>query len=291
MASSPQAPAQTPAPAREAIGAALRFVRGHWQTIAIAAGAVAIAQAAAMLLTGPSLVWMTVLIIGFAAVYALYLNAALGAADARQGIAGHAGRLVLGMGMIGIFAFIVMLMVIFVAMYVLIAPYSAEVAAAGENEAAVRAIMERALAAQPNVFVFSLTAGAVLLFVLTTRFYFAAPATIDRRRVTVFDSWRMTRGSFVRILTSRIVLLGPALILVGALQSLAAMLLGAPSDPASLIAYGQANRVGFALFYASAIFLQLAIFSALEAGLSANLYRALRPADAPPVARGSTDSR
>ena len=70
-----------------------------------------------------------------------------------------------------------------------------------------------------------------------------------------------------------------------------AMLLGAPTDPASLLAYGQANRFGFALFYASAIFFQLAIFSALEAGLSANLYRALKPADAPPVARGSTDSR
>jgi hypothetical protein len=291
MASSPQSPAVTPAPARESIGAALRFVRSHWQTIAMAAGAVALAQAAAMLLTGPSLIWMVVLIAGFAVTYALYLNAALGAGDPRQGIAGHAGRLVLGMGMIGVFVFIVMLMVIFVAMYVLIAPYSAEIAAAGENEAAVRAIMERALAANPNVFLFSLTAGMVLLFVLTTRFYFAAPATVDRRRVTVFDSWRMTRGSFMRILTARIVLLGPALILVGALQSLAAMLLGAPSDPASLIAYGQTNRVGFALFYASAIFFQLSIFSALEAGLSANLYRALKPADAPPVVRGSTDSR
>ncbi len=291
MASSPQTPAVTPAPARESIGAALNFVRNHWQMVAIAAGAVALAQAAAMLLTGPSLVWMAVLIVGFAATYALYVNAALGAADPRQGLGGHVGRLILGMGMIGVFAFIVMLMVIFVAMYVLIAPYSAEIAAAGENEAAVRAIMERALAAQPNVFLFSLTAGMVLLFVLTTRFYFAAPATIDRRRVTVFDSWRMTRGSFVRILISRIVLLGPALILVGALQSLAAMLLGAPSDPASLLAYGQTNRVGFALFYASAIFFQLSIFSALEAGLSANLYRALKPADVPPVARGSTDSR
>ena len=287
MASSPSAPA----PARESIGAALNFVRSRWQTIALAAGAVALAQAAAMLLTGPSLIWMAALIIGFASAYALYLNAALGAGEPRQGLAGHAGRLVLGMGMIGVFAFIVMLMVIFVAMSVLIAPYGAEVQAAGENEAAVQAIMERAIAAQPNVLMSSLAAGMALLFVLTTRFYFAAPATVERKRVTVFDSWRMTRGSFVRILTSRIVLLGPALILAGALQSLAAMLLGAPTDPASLLAYGQANRFGFALFYASAIFFQLAIFSALEAGLSANLYRALKPADAPPVARGSTDSR
>lgn len=287
MASSPSAPA----PARESIGAALNFVRGSWQTIALAAGAVALAQAAAMLLTGPSLIWMAALIIGFASAYALYLNAALGAGEPRQGLAGHAGRLVLGMGMIGVFAFIVMLMVIFVAMSVLIAPYGAEIQAAGENEAAVQAIMERAIAAQPNVLMSSLAAGMALLFVLTTRFYFAAPATVERKRVTVFDSWRMTRGSFVRILTARVVLLGPALILAGALQSLAAMLLGAPTDPASLLAYGQANRVGFALFYASAIFFQLAIFSALEAGLSANLYRALKPADAPPVARGSTDSR
>jgi len=280
----------SPTPARDSIGASLRFVRAQWQRIGIAAGAVAVAQAVALVLTGPSLIWMVTLLGGFAAAYAFYISAALGGVDPRQGLAAHAGRLVLSMAIIGCFAFIVMLLVVFVAMSVLIAPYSAEVQAAGENEAAVRAIMDRAIAAQPDVLFWCLLIGMALLFVLTTRFYFSAPASVDRRRIVVFESWRLTRGLFVRILLSRIVLLAPALILVGALQSLAAMSLGAPTDPAGIVAYGQSNRIGFALFYASAIFFQLSIFSALEAGLSAFLYRTASAAAQPPVAPGSTDS-
>lgn len=273
-----------PTPARDSIGAALRFARDRWQLIGATAGVLAIAQCAAMLLTGPSLIWMVVVFGGFAAAYAIFTGAALGVGSPRQSLPGNAGRLVLGMGIIVFFAAIVMIMVMFVAMSVLIAPYGPEVQAAGENQEAVRAIMDRAVAAQPDVLFWFLIAGLMVLFVLTTRFYFAAPASVERQRVVVFDSWRLTRGSFVRIALSRIVLLGPALLFTGALQSLAAIALGAPSDVPGLVAYSQSNRVGFALMYAAAVFFHVGFFSALEAALSANLYRALRPADRPPAA-------
>jgi hypothetical protein len=119
-------------------------------------------------------------------------------------------------------------------------------------------------------------AGALLVFAITTRFYLAAPATIDRKRVTVFDSWRLTRGNFLRIAGARLLLLGPAFILASALQALLATVLGAPTgDPISMLNYAQANRLGFAVFYTISIFLQIVIYSVLEAALSAKIYRRL----------------
>ena len=186
------------------------------------------------------------------------------------------------MAMIGVLIGIIFVMLMFITMSVLIAPYAEEVKAAGENEAAMRAIMERAMAAQPGVPFWAMAAGAVMMFLLTTRLYFAAPGSVDDGRIVVFESWRLTRGNFLRIAGARLLLLGPAFILAGALQTLAGNALGAPtSDPIALFAYGQNNPVGFALFYSVAIFLQLSLFSALEAGLSAYLYRAVKP---PPAA-------
>jgi hypothetical protein len=280
----------SPTPARDAIGAALLFVRSRWRLVLTAAGVFALAQTAAVLLTGPSLIWMVVVIGGFATVHALFTNAALGAADARQDLPGHAGRLTLGMGLIGLFGFIVMLMVVFVAMSFLVAPYAAEIEAVRENEAAVREITERAIAAQPDLMMWFLVLGGVLLFVLTARFFLAAPATVDRKRVLVFESWPMTRGSFLRIVAARIVLLGPALVFAGALHAIVASLLGAPADPAGQMAFIQSSRMNFAFVYGSALFFQTAVYGALEAALSANFYKLLNGRAPPPVAQGSTDS-
>ncbi len=278
----------SPTPARDSIGAALAFVRNRWRLVLAAAGALAGTQTLALLLTGPSLLTMVIGVFGLAAVYAIYTNAALGAADVRQDLPGHAGRLTLGMGMIAFFGFILMLMVVFVAMSVLIGPYTTEIEAVKENDAAVRAIMDRAIAERPDVILWSLIAGMALLFVVTTRFFLAAPATVDRKRILVFDSWRLTRGAFVRIALARIVLLGPAILLAYALFALMAMSIGQPPDVAAQLVLGQGDRTTLALLNGGAIFFQTAVYSALEAGLSANLYRRL---EAPPVAQGSTDSR
>jgi hypothetical protein len=161
-------------------------------------------------------------------------------------------------------------------MSILIGPHSAEVKAAGEDQEALRAIMNRAVEDDPGVITWTMIGGVVLGFALTTRFYLAAPATIDRQRITLFESWRMTRGNFLRIVGARLLLLGPAFILVSALQALIAGALGVSAgDPVAMLSYAGANPAGFALFYSASIFLQITIFSALEAGLSANLYRSL----------------
>jgi hypothetical protein len=131
----------------------------------------------------------------------------------------------------------------------------------------------------------SMLFGAILVFALTTRFYVVAPATVDRRRITVFESWRMTRGNFLRIAGARLLLLAPAFILAWALQTLIARLLGAPSgDPIQVLQYSQSNAVGFAVFYTVSLFVQLAVVSALDAGLSASIYRRLNAMSPPPPA-------
>jgi hypothetical protein len=269
-------------PIRDNVGAALRFVRQNWQFVAIVSAIAAVTQGV-VLLGGPNLIWMLVVLAAITAAYTAFTRAALtGSRQLGNRQAADSLRVGAAMAMIGVLIGIIFVMLMFVTMSVLIAPYAEEVKAAGENEAAMRAIMERAMAAQPGVPFWAMAAGAVIMFLLTTRLYFAAPGSVDEGRIVVFESWRLTRGNFLRIAGARLLLLGPAFILAGALQTLAGNALGAPtSDPIALFAYGQNNPVGFALFYSVAIFLQLSLFSALEAGLSAYLYRSVKP---PPAA-------
>lgn len=266
-------------PIRDSVGAALRFVRENIRLVILAAAIAALVQGVIALL-GISLVWIVAVVAGTLLAYAAYLGAALGAqTPATQGLVGNAGRVAGSMAMVGFFLAMVFFVVTFFAMTTVIAPYQAQVQAAGEDEVAVRAIMETALAENGDVLRLSMLFGAILVFALTTRFYVVAPATVDRKRITVFESWRMTRGNFLRIAGARLLLLAPAFILAWALQTLIARLLGAPSgDPVQILQYSQSNVVGFAVFYAVSLFVQLAVVSALDAGLSANIYRRLKAA-------------
>lgn len=270
----------TPISTRDNVGAALRFARENWQFV-LTAAAVAAGGQGLILLLGPSLIWMLAVIVAVVGAHTALTSAALGVPRPLTGrLPGDSARVGAAMAMIGFFLAIFFIMATFVAMSVLIAPYSVEVKAAGEDQVALRAIMDRAVQNDPGVITWTMAGGAVLLLALTTRFYLAAPATIDRQRITLFESWRMTRGNFFRIVGARLLLLGPAFILVSALQTLIAGALGvAAGDPVAMLSYSSGNPAGFALFYSVSIFLQITIFSALEAGLSANLYRSLnRPA-------------
>jgi len=269
-------------PIRDSVGAALRFVRENIRLIVLAAAMAALLQGVIALL-GISLVWIVTVVAGTLLAYAAYLSTALGAqAPVTQGLVGNAGRVAGSMAMVGFFLAMVFFVVTFFAMTTVIAPYQDQVQAAGEDEVAVRAIMETALAENGDVLRLSMLFGAILVFALTTRFYVVAPATVDRKRITVFESWRMTRGNFLRIAGARLLLLAPAFILAWALQTLIARLLGAPSDdPVQVLQYSQSNAVGFAVFYTVRLFVQLAVVSALDAGLSANIYRRLKAAGPP----------
>jgi hypothetical protein len=265
-------------PIRDSVGAALRFVRENWRFVFSVAAIAAVGQGV-ILIAGPNLIWMLGLLVAVTGAHTALTSAALDIPRpfiSRLG--GDMARVAAAMALIGFFLAILFIMIMFVTMSVLIAPYQAEVLAAGEDQVAIQAILERAVAGQPHVTQGAMLVAAVLVFAITTRFYLAAPATIDRKRVTVFESWRMTRGNFLRIAGARLLLLGPAFIFASALQTLLANALGAPiGDPVATLNYGAANPLGFAVFYTASIFLQIVIFSVLEAGLSAKIYRALTP--------------
>jgi hypothetical protein len=261
---------------RDNVGAALRFVRENWRFVAIAAAVSAAAQSVALLVLGSTPFGALLVGLITAATYAALTRAALsGTQSIQQGLALDGARVFAAMAAVGFFLSLIVIMLVFVAMSVLIAPFDAEVKAAGEDQAVLMDIMNRAGEANPGVIFWTIAIGAVLIFLITSRFFLAAPATVDQKRIVVFQSWAWTRGNLLRIMAARLMVLLPALILVGALQTLVALMLGAPTgDPATLMAYAAANPA----FHAVASFLQIALYSALEAGLSANLYRSLKPA-------------
>lgn len=259
---------------RDTVGAALRFVRENVRFVVTVAAVAALGQAV-LLPFGPNLAWMAGVLIAVLIAHTVLTTAALGAKPT-EGIQANAGRVGLAMLLVGLVLAIIFIMLMFTAMSFIIAPYQAEVQAAGENQAAVQAIVERALQEQQHIMSYAMFAGAVIAFLVTTRFYLVVPATIERKRISVFDSWRMTRGNFLRIIGARLLLLGPAFIFASALQALLATVVGAPtSDPVQMLQYAQANLLGFAIFYTLSIFLQIVIYSVLEAALSAKIYRKL----------------
>jgi hypothetical protein len=264
---------------RDNVGAALRFVRENWRFVLVVAAIAAFAEGVTFFLMGATLSWMLLLGVITAAAYAALARAALfGPSGVQQSLPADGARVFAAMAVIGFFLTIIFIMLTFVAMSILIAPFEAEVKAAGEDQAALMEIMNRAVEGQPGTLAWTIVAGAVIVFLLTSRFYLAAPACVDQKRIVVFESWKWTRGNLLRIIGARLMLFIPALILVGALQSLVALAIGAPGgDPGALAGYAAATPAGFAAFYAAASFLQIAIYSALEAGLSANLYKSLKP--------------
>jgi hypothetical protein len=272
-------------PIRESVGAALRFVRENWRLVLIVATLAAVGQGVIALL-GANLMWVVSVLVAVLVAHTALVSRALdGPSPITQGLLGNSARVGGAMAMIGFFLATIFFVMTFFAMSALVAPFQNELKAAGENEAAVREVLDTAMASNSSVMGWTMLIGALLVFALTTRFYVVAPATIDRQRITVFESWRMTRGNFLRIGGARLLLLAPAFILVGALQSLIARLLGAPGgDPLALLAYSQANPVGFVSFYSISIFIQIAIVAALDAGLSASIYRNLKAPSPPPPA-------
>lgn len=268
-------------PIRDSVGAALRFARANSRLILIAATLAALGQGV-LALFGATPTWLFGVLVALLVSHTAFVSVALGAPVTTQVLAPNSTRVGATLAMVGFFLALMFFVVTFFAMTATVAPYQDQIQAAGEDEAAVRAILETAAANGGDIMRGSLIIFVILLFALTTRFYVATPATIDRQRITVFESWRMTRGNFLRIAGARLLLLAPAFILVGALQTLVARVLGVPgTDALAVLTYSQANPVGFALFYTASVFLQVAIFSSLDSGLSASIYRIVKNANPP----------
>ncbi len=272
-------------PVRDSIGAALRFTRERWRLVLAVAGLGAVLHLFALVGLGAiaPLYFVAVILIS-AAIYAVLTRAALsGPSAVRANLLGDAGRVAGAGAIIGFFCALIVFIISYVAMSVLIGPYGAEVKAAEKDQAAMQALMERSIAEQPGVVFWSMLACVLAMFLLTSRFYLAAPGSVERGRIHVFEGWRWTRGNLLRIAGARIALLLPALIFVGALQSLVAIAVGIGADSAAdMAARAAANPAGFLVLFLFAQFVQIAIYTSLEAGLSAALYRASEAGPAPP---------
>lgn len=286
--------AQGEVPVRESVGAALRFVRDHARFVMIVAviGAAGMTLCTGLALTAPALGIVTsvlsTVIQAFA--YGALVAAALFGADAARGRwMSDGGRVWPAMALIGLFLFIVMFVACFVASIVLVAgplgPYLEPLENARGDNAVVMSVMVRFAEENPLALLFlTLFIGAIWML-LTSRLYLSAPASVDRKRVLTFETWKWTKGAMLRITAARLFLLLPAYALVFALAQLVGRVLGIDTlNPEAAAASASANPTAFLAYAFVTGFVSLALYSSLEAGLSSYLYRGLEPAEKAPAA-------
>lgn len=276
-------------PIQESVGAALRFVRENLQLVlvasAIGAGVIT-ALSAVALWVGPLALFANVAAtIARAFVYAALIGAALsGAASVQTRLARDAWRVWAAMAIIGFFLFIVMFVLLIPGFVVLIAgpmaPYVEQLQAAGQDDAAVFAVTMRFVQENPLAIILFALFYAVAWLLLTSRLFLSAPASADQGRILTFETWGWTKGQMLRITGARLLLLGPAYVLVSALDYVAAVLVGLnPLDPMAAAGFAQANPAGFLGYVFVTTFITVGLFASLEAGLSTYLYRGLKPAE------------
>jgi len=287
-------------PVRESVGAALRYVRENIRFIAIVAGIFAAASTlvSAFALAMPQAGILTMVANGIIQAFcygALGAGALYGVEAVRARWSQDGWRVWASMVVVGFFMAIVVLVFSIPVTITLVAGpmarYSADLQAAGSDQAAVMQVMTRFFEENPgSVLAVVLFYGAVWLL-LTSRLYLAAPASVDARRILTFETWNWTKGAMFAITWARMMLLVPAYILMFAITMLLGRLFGFNMlDGASLQAAVAANPVGLIIFEFISSFVVLALYASLEAGLSSYLYRGLKPADAPAASPPTPES-
>ncbi|MEQ1812493.1 MAG: hypothetical protein ABL889_21365 [Terricaulis sp.] len=278
-------------PIRDSVGAALRFARENLRFIATVAGIFAAVSTLLALITlsQPGLGIVTMVANGVVQAFcygALTAAVLFGPGQVRQRAALDGWRVWSSMAVVAFFLFIVMFVIFMVVGMVLLAgplaPYTAELQSAGADEQRVMAILTRIGQEQPGaILLAALFCGAIWLL-LTSRLYLAAPASVEAGRILTFETWKWTQGAVLGISWARLMLLIPAYIFMFALTTLLGRLFGFNMlDAGSLQAAVSANPVGLIVFEFISSFLVSALYVSLEAGLSAYLYRGLKPAGAP----------
>lgn len=281
-------------PVRDSIGAAMRFVRENWRFVFAVAGIGAVASAALTGLAAAVPQLGLVISVGSwfvqSCIYAVLLGAVLfGAGAVRTRWAANGGRVLASMVVVGFFMTIIMVVISIPVMIALaagpLAPYAEELQQAGSDETAVMNILMRFIGENPLAVIIVVLFYFTIWILLTSRLYLAAPATVDQNRILSFDTWPWTKGAMLRIAGARLLLLIPANILTGAFGYLVSRAMGFNTlDMTGTAHYMQQNPIGFVAYTLASTFVALALYSSLEAGLSANLYRALKPANVPPPA-------
>jgi hypothetical protein len=279
-------------PIFESAQAGLTFARAHLTQLAVPAAIAAAAATAIQVLAahtlppGPASALAAQL--GQALVLTIYYAAALRLAFDRGpgpvgGLAFSAdeARLFNAMSQIGFFLLIVFVVaaipgiIITGAMFV---PHQEALEAAQGDPAASMALVQKVMAQNvPTLVLLGVVYGLAWL-ALTSRLFLAAPATISEGRSVAFESWSWTAGNLMRIAAARLLLLIPAFFLVAFVQALAPALLGVDTrDAGSVITLARQDAARFAVIAFWGAFLSCLIYAACEAGLSAYLYKGLRP--------------
>jgi len=279
---------------RDCVGAALRFVRENLRFVAMVAGVGALGTgviaAAAAAVPQIGLLTSIASTVLQAFVYAALTAAMLfGAAAVSGRLVGDGGRVWLAMAIIGVLMGIVIFVVSIPVVITLIAgplgPYAGELQTAGSDQAAVMTVMLRFMQENPVAVLLVTLFFFAVWFLLTSRLYLAAPASVDQKRVMTFETWSWTKGNMLRIVGARLMLLVPAYLLTFALSYLIGYGFGIdPTNAAAIAAVAMANPVAFLVYSTASAFVTFVLYNALEAGLSAAIYRALKPAPTPSAA-------
>lgn len=278
-------------PVRETVGEALRYVRENLRFVAIIALIFAVVSTllSAVTLAMPQVSILTMVANGMVQAFSFgaLLAGALYGADAVRGRWSRDGwRVWAAMVVVAFFMFIIMFVVFMVVGIVLfsgpLASYIGDLQTAGSDEARVMSILTRIGEEQPLPLLAATLFCAGIWLLLTSRLYLAAPASVDAGRILTFETWKWTKGAMLGISAARFMLLIPAYVLMFALTMLLGRVFGfSVLDAASMRAALSANPIGIIIFEFVSSFIVLFLYAALEAGLSAYLYRGLKPADAP----------
>ncbi|MBX9746074.1 MAG: hypothetical protein K2X34_04185 [Hyphomonadaceae bacterium] len=273
---------------RDCVGSALRSVRENLTFVARLAGAGALATGviAAGAAVAPQIGFLTSLASTAvqAFVYAAMTAAFLFGANAVGGrIGGDGVRVWAAMAIIGVFmaivTFVVSIPVVITLMAGPLAPYAGDLQAAGSDQVRVMGVMTGFMQENPGAVLAVALFFFAVWFLLTSRLYLAAPASVDQRRVLTFETWSWTKGNMLRIIGARLLLLAPAYIFVFALTYLLGAGFGIdPTNPASV---ANASLGPFVVYATGGTFLTFLLYNALESGLSVAIYRALKPATPP----------
>lgn len=284
---------QEKVPVRECVGAALRFVRENWRSIAAVAAIFSGVMTVLALFSGltPALAApisaVSTLVSAFA--YAAFTSACLnGFAGLRQRLVADGGRVWGAMAVVGFFLIIVLVVLGIPGVIVfslLVAPrYGTDIQQASGDETAMMSLMQRVFTENPGMILAFVLFYGMIWMGLTSRLYLSAPASVDAKRILTFETWPWTKGNMWRIIGARAMLLLPAYMLAAGLSYLFAAAIGLNAgDPSSIAAFAQDSLLLYVLFTFVSGFLQFGIYSSLEAGLSAYLYRGLKPATAAPL--------
>lgn len=277
-------------PVQESVGAALASVRSNLRFVLSASliGALVLALVTGLALFVPQIGLLTAVGAMFvrAITYAAFIVAAFGlAASAQQRVLNDGLRVWAAMAVVGFFMCIVMFVLLIPGMIALfagpMAPYIGDLERAGSDQAAVISVMTRFVQEQPGALVSFALFYTIVWILLTSRLYLAVPASVEAGRILTFETWAWTKGSMLRITAARLMLLGPAYVLVAALDYVVAAIAGINAlDPMATAAVAQSNPVLFIGYVFVTSFITFALYSSLEAGLSTYLYRGLKPAAA-----------